>query len=91
MFYLVCYDIREPKRLTKVAKECEQYGIRLQKSCFQCDLNAEMMKKLLKRLEIIMQKEEDSLIVYTICLDCLKQIQTEGPDKIVDPDRVIIL
>lgn len=46
MTYLICYDIREPKRLHKVASVLENHGIRVQKSFFQCDLGDEHLKSL---------------------------------------------
>ncbi len=30
MLTLVAYDIREPKRLAKIAKTCEDFGVRIQ-------------------------------------------------------------
>ena len=44
MFYLVAYDIADPSRLRRVAKACEDYGIRLEKSVFQCDLPEEQSR-----------------------------------------------
>lgn len=37
--YLVCYDIRDPKRLRQVAKTMHAYGTRMQYSVFVCDLS----------------------------------------------------
>ncbi len=91
MFYLVCYDIANVKRLVKIAKICLQYGVRLQKSCFQCDLEAVSLKKLVSALERTMESKEDSIILYAICSDCLRMTKTEGPGKIIDPDRFVIL
>lgn len=91
MFYLVCYDIANVKRLAKIANICLQYGVRLQKSCFQCDLEADSLKRMVGTLEITMEPKEDSIILYAICSDCLRMTKTEGPGKIIDQDRFIIL
>ena len=34
-WWLVCYDVHDPKRMRKVAKLCEGYGERLQYSVFR--------------------------------------------------------
>lgn len=32
-FYVVCYDVRDARRLRKVANEMENFGQRVQKAC----------------------------------------------------------
>ena len=39
MRYLVSYDISDPKRLRKVARSLEGFGVRLQYSVFECPLD----------------------------------------------------
>jgi len=91
MMRLVCYDICKPKRLRRVAKVCERYGIRLQYSCFQCDADNERLKKLIHEIRLEMDLKEDSLIVYSICKDCANMAITDGQNKIIDPDSCVIL
>ena len=38
MLTLLAYDIADPKRLSRVAKVCEDYGVRVQYSVFECHL-----------------------------------------------------
>jgi len=45
-WYLVCYDVRNDKRLRKVAKHLEGYGTRMQYSIFRCYLSQKQMQKL---------------------------------------------
>lgn len=37
--FLLCYDVRDDKRLRKAARVAEAFGYRLQYSVFLCDLN----------------------------------------------------
>ena len=39
MLHLIAYDIASDKRLRRVARICEDYGIRVEKSVFECDLS----------------------------------------------------
>lgn len=91
MLRLVCYDIADTKRLRKIAKVCERFGIRLQKSCFQCDAEGPRFALLLKEIGKEMDQKKDSVIAYSICKDCLSISRTDGNGKILDPDRCIIL
>ena len=36
MLNVIAYDITDPKRLARVAKVCEAYGMRVQYSLFEC-------------------------------------------------------
>ena len=51
--YLVSYDICEPKRLRKVSRAMEGFGVRLQYSVFECpldDMKMAMLKAALQAL-----------------------------------------
>lgn len=91
MIRLVCYDIRSPKRLRKVAKVCERYGIRLQRSCFQCDADNDRLRALIRDMGREIDKKQDSVIAYSICKDCVTLSIIDGPNKILDPDRCVFL
>ena len=78
MLRLVAYDITEPKRLRLVAKVCEDYGIRIEKSVFECDLNETDYSELWERLLGLIDETEDSLISYRICKSCVKETESAG-------------
>ena len=71
MELLVVYDVstdtREGRsRLRKVAKICEAYGQRVQKSVFECIINPEQEVLLRHDLENAMDREEDSIRIYRL-------------------------
>ncbi len=76
--WLVSYDIREPKRLRKVAKYLEGYGERLQLSVFKIYANDREIEKikweLTKRIE-----KEDSILYFKFCNSCSMKIQNSNP------------
>lgn len=52
------------KRLRKVAKECTNYGQRVQNSVFECQMDATKCRQVKNILENIIDKEVDSLRFY---------------------------
>lgn len=78
MVYMVAYDITEPKRLRRVAKICEDYGVRVEKSVFECDLNDTIFARFWGELQNEIDGNEDALIAYRICKSCIKNILTAG-------------
>lgn len=66
---LVTYDVSTQdaegrKRLRKVAKECVNYGQRVQNSVFECILDASQLLLFKDKLVSIINEQEDSLRFY---------------------------
>jgi CRISPR-associated protein Cas2 len=50
MFYLICYDIADDRRRDRVSRFLEGYGLRIQKSVFECVLTPDQSALLQRRL-----------------------------------------
>jgi CRISPR-associated protein Cas2 len=66
---LVAYDIDTSdragqRRLSKVAKICESYGVRVQYSVFECSISSAARETLLGRLREVIRDDVDSVFVY---------------------------
>ena len=78
MLTVVAYDITDPKRLARVAKVCEDYGVRVQYSIFECRLDEDEFTDFwLKLLEEI-DDDEDRMVAYKIDARCAKETLTAG-------------
>lgn len=64
--YLVCYDIRHPKRLRRVHKVCKGYGEPWQFSIFFCVLKAIDRVRLQAELENVMNLKEDQVLLIDL-------------------------
>ena len=84
MFHLVAYDIASPKRLKKIASLCLDYGVRIQYSVFQFDLNEELTACFLDRLQEIIDPAQDSVMVIPVCGTCRKKIHVFGQGKLYE-------
>lgn len=62
---VVIYDIVDDKRRNKLSKYLQSYGIRVQKSCFECLLDLKLYNKLIKQLPKFISSE-DLLRVYRL-------------------------
>ena len=81
MFALLVYDIDQSdggKRLRRVAKECEQYGIRVQHSVFELDIHEADLTRLESQVLQIIDSEKDSVRVYRIGKITDRQIKILG-------------
>ena len=88
MLHLVAYDIRTPKRLRHVAKVCEDFGIRVEYSVFECDLSEDHFQTLWTSLQNIIDPDEDCILAYKICGSCVTKIESMG--AIVRPGKTLL-
>jgi len=78
MLTIVAYDITEPKRLVKVAKFCEDHGMRVQFSVFECRLEADQFDTFWNGLQQIIDPATDRILAYKICTTCAAEIRSAG-------------
>lgn len=67
--YLVCYDITEPRRLSRVYKLMKGHGIHLQYSVFYCSLTWQDLMKLKAELSGLINQKEDDIRIYPLPAD----------------------
>jgi len=81
MELIVIYDVATTdedgaRRLRQVAKVCEQYGVRVQKSVFECRITESSHERLIAGLLEVIDSETDRLTIYEIP-GTLRAIRTE--------------
>ena len=78
MLTLVAYDIADPKRLSRVAKICEDYGVRVQYSVFECRLEEAEFEDYWLKLLCEIDEDEDRVVAYKIDARCAKETLAAG-------------
>ena len=71
MRYIVCYDIPETKRRTRLRKNLLRFGNPKQYSVFECDLSPRELERMIKTIKTIILLKEDNVRVYPMCERCL--------------------
>jgi CRISPR-associated protein Cas2 len=78
MLILLGYDISDHKRLAKVAKTCEDYGLRVQYSFFECHLDEDTFETLWLKLLVLIDEQDDRLVAYRIDAKSARNTLTAG-------------
>jgi CRISPR-associated protein Cas2 len=78
MLTLVAYDICNPKRLHRAAKVCEDWGMRIQYSVFECRLEAQSFALFWDELSAVIDPKDDRIVAYKICTKCAREIHSLG-------------
>lgn len=77
-YYVICYDISDPKRLNKIARIMTKFCERVLYSVFEGELTLKQKLDLHSRVSKIMDFEDDSVIYFTLCDNCIKKIHSVG-------------
>lgn len=78
MLTLIGYDITDHKRLARVARICEDYGLRVQYSLFECRLEETDFEELWLKLLFEINEREDRIVAYQIDAKSAKKTLTAG-------------
>lgn len=78
MRYVVSYDIEENRTRTKLAKLLCGYGVRVQYSVFECELNEKRLREMYEKVFELTENAEGSVRFYSICGKCEDKIVTIG-------------
>jgi CRISPR-associated protein Cas2 len=96
MLVLVSYDVATVsaegrRRLRRVAKTCEDFGIRVQNSVFECNVDPGQWTTLKNRLEDIYLSTEDSLRFYYLGNNYQHRIEHLGAKVAMDVEAPMIV
>ena len=96
MLILVTYDVSTVekagrRRLRRVAGACEDYGVRVQKSVFECQVGQTEWVQLRDRLLREIKADEDSLRFYYLDETAKQKIEHHGMDKPMDLTEPLVL
>ncbi|NWG03437.1 MAG: CRISPR-associated endonuclease Cas2 [Syntrophaceae bacterium] len=96
MFVLVSYDVsttdeKGPRRLNRVAKACQDYGQRVQKSVFECIVDPAQWAVLKQRLIDQIDQEKDSLRFYYLGANWRRRVEHIGAKKTIDQEGPLIV
>jgi CRISPR-associated protein Cas2 len=96
MLVLITYDVNTQdadgcRRLRRVAKQCQNYGQRVQNSVFECLIDPTEFTQLRHNLEAIIDMEKDSLRYYFLGKNWKNRVEHVGAKEAVDLEGALIV
>jgi CRISPR-associated protein Cas2 len=79
MMMIIAYDIAHPRRLQRVAKVLKDYGLRVQNSIFEVNINPTTFRDLRRRTEEHLDFLEDGVKYFPLCGRCRGLVLNIGP------------
>ena len=96
MWIIVAYDVstdtaKGRKRLRRVAQVCKDYGQRVQKSIFECQVDDMKFEELRRKLLREIDDSEDNLRLYRLTEPRDEHVETYGLSRTVFFDEPLIV
>ncbi|MBP2316284.1 CRISPR-associated endonuclease Cas2 [Azospirillum soli] len=96
MLVLVCYDVSTEttagrRRLRRVARACQDHGVRVQFSVFECTVDPAQWTTLRARLLDLVDPKTDSLRFYLLGSAARRKVEHIGNRPPTDLDEPLIL
>jgi len=91
MITLITYDITDPKRLNDTRQFLKEFGLRTQKSVFECDIDEEAIRRIRTYCRERLDLSSDSVRIYKICSRCINRVVISGQGmKVTQLDYMIV-
>ena len=91
MQYVICYDIADDARRSRVANCLLDFGSRVQESVFVANLDEELSTRMWERLTRLVEKETDRLHVFAMCSMCSGKTRILGQAEVVEDREFYII
>ena len=96
MLVLITYDVSTQDkagktRLRKVARECVNYGQRVQNSVFECIVDSSQMLLLKDKLLSLIDEKQDSLRFYYLGNNYQTKVEHFGAKESYEADGVLMV
>ena len=96
MLVVVTYDVNTEtpesrRRLRRIAKKCQSFGQRVQKSVFECLVDPAQWTQLRQGLIDEMNPDEDSLRFYFLGKNWKRRVEHAGAKQGYDPEGPLIV
>lgn len=80
MHYVIAYDIERDRPRQKVLSLLKDFGVRVQYSVFECDLDSKRLAELRDRLVRLIDRRRDRVHVYPMCQTCFAKAESWGAE-----------
>jgi CRISPR-associated protein Cas2 len=84
--YVICYDIADDARRSRISTLLLDYGSRVQESVFVAHLDSELARRMRQQLDSAVNPDLDRVNVYEMCEACVKREWVLGQAKIVEDE-----
>lgn len=87
---VLCYDVCETPRRSKLARFVERFLERVQKSTFEGDLDSGELEWIRRASLEIIDPETDTVRIYLLCRGCEPRTEIIGTGPVISPEEDVL-
>ena len=91
MFVMISYDVVDDSKRLKLMKFLKDYGTRVQKSVFECNLSPALYERVKDEVEKIVNKRKDRVRYYRMCGGCEDKVEIFGWGEVTEDEEFTIV
>ena len=90
MRYIICYDVSDDRRRSRLANTLLDFGHRLQESVFTAELDGELHSRMAERVRQEIG-DGDRLMIVPVCAACQREVEAVGQGQaLAEPKYYVI-
>jgi CRISPR-associated protein Cas2 len=89
--YVVCYDVPDDKRRTRLAKCLDGYGDRVQYSVYEAVLDRVLFDNLTDRVRGLINSAEDRVAIFPLCRGCARRALRLGKEAPLVGEEIVFI
>ena len=91
MQYVICYDITDDARRSRISQMLLDFGVRVQESVFVAHLDDGLAERLRERTLRVVDRDRDRVHIFQICAACEKKAWVVGDEPAAtDPPFYVV-
>lgn len=91
MQYVICYDVTDDARRSRISSVLLDFGVRVQESVFVAHLDDDLAGRLRERMLRVVDKERDRLHMFQMCAACERKDWVVGDEPAAtDPEYYVV-
>ena len=83
--FVICYDVPDDRRRTRISKHLDAFGDRVQYSVFEGRFPPPIFDEVLEGLLDLIDSDEDSIVIYGLCATCASKVLRLGCNETDTP------
>lgn len=91
MPHLVAFDVADDQRRYQLVQVLLDYGQRVQESVFWIDVSKELIERMWKRMEPVVEEAEDVVWLVPVCGNCAREVVVRGTTRVPQVAEFYIL
>jgi CRISPR-associated protein Cas2 len=91
MLVMISYDVVDDSKRLKLMRFLKDYGTRVQKSVFECNLSPDLYERVKDGVQKIINRRKDRVRYYRMCGGCQDKVEIFGWGEVTEDEEFLVV